>query len=111
MTYVPDRGDVVWLDCSPQVGREQAGRRPTLVLSPARYNGRVGLAVVCPVTSKAKGFPFEVVIPDGFSVTGVILSDQAKSIDWQGRNAEYRETLPEEVVAAVVERFSSLIQL
>jgi mRNA interferase MazF len=79
--YVPERGDAVWIDLDPRVGYEQAGRRPALVLSPAGYNGRVGLALLCPITGQAKGYPFEVPIPDGLSVSGVVLADHVKSVD------------------------------
>jgi mRNA interferase MazF len=80
--YIPARGDVVYLDFDPQAGREQKGRRPALVLSPIAYNRRVGLCVACPITNQVKGYPFEVAIPAGFQVTGVILADQVKSLDW-----------------------------
>jgi mRNA interferase MazF len=83
MTYVPDRGDAVWIMLNPQAGHEQAGRRPAVVLSPAAYNGRVGLAILCPLTNQIKGYPFEVVLPSGLAVTGAILSDQVKSLDWR----------------------------
>lgn len=82
-SYVPDRGDVVWIDFNPQAGHEQAGRRPALVLSPARYNTKVGLLLLCPVTTQIKGYPFESNIPQGLKVTGTILSDQVKSLDWK----------------------------
>ncbi len=107
--YVPERGDVVWLTFTPQAGHEQAGRRPALVLSPASYNGKVGLALLCPITGQAKGYPFEVAIPDGTAVTGVILSDQIKSLDWQVRQAEYIAALPAEVVADVLARVAALL--
>jgi len=81
MPRIPDRGDVVWITMNPQAGHEQAGRRPALVLSPAAYNGKVGLAILCPITSEVKGYPFEVSLPAGLPVEGVILSDQAKSLD------------------------------
>ena len=87
--YTPQRGDVVWLSFSPQAGHEHAGRRPGLVLSPAKYNGKVGLMLACPITSRAKGYPFEVEIPIGAGVSGVILSDQLRSLDWRERRAEY----------------------
>lgn len=76
--YVPSRGDVVWLSFSPQAGHEQAGRRPALVVSPASYNRKVGLALLCPITSQVKGYPFEVSLPAGLEVSGVVLSDQIK---------------------------------
>ncbi len=87
MAYVPSRGDVVWLTFNPQSGHEQAGRRPAVVLSPRAYNAKVGLAIFCPVTSKVKGYPFEVALPEGFAVQGVILADQVKSLDWRARRA------------------------
>ena len=79
--YVPQRGDVVWITLTPQAGHEQAGHRPAVVLSPAAYNGKVGLAILCPITNQIKGYPFEVLIPAGLAVTGVILADQVKSLD------------------------------
>jgi mRNA interferase MazF len=85
----PRLGDVVGLDFDPQVGMEQAGRRPALVLSASDYNRTVGLIVVCPVTNQAKGYPFEVAIPPGLKVAGVILSDHVKSVDWAGRNSTF----------------------
>ena len=104
---VPDRGDVVWIDFNPQAGREQAGRRPAIVLSPAAYNGKVGLALLCPVTSQAKGYPFEVAIPEGLGVAGVILADQVKSLDWRKRNAAVVAALPRQTVSAVLRRGQS----
>src|SRR3954471_14030479 len=87
-TYVPQRGDAVWITLTPQAGHEQAGRRPALVLSPASYNGKVGLALLCPITSQIKGYPFEVRLPDGLPVAGVVLADQIKALDWRARHAE-----------------------
>lgn len=88
-TYVPDRGDVVWLDFTPQAGREQAGRRPALVLSPASYNRKSSLMLCCPVTNQVKGYPFEVSVsgPMTTGVTGVVLADHIRSLDWKARNA------------------------
>jgi len=86
--FVPDVGDFVWLTFDPQAGREQAGRRPALVLSPKVYNVRSGLLLACPITNQAKGYPFEVAVPLGASVTGVILVDHLKSVDWKARHAE-----------------------
>src|SRR3954451_4617506 len=80
-SYVPERGDAVWITLDPQAGHEQAGRRPALVLSPSAYNGRVGLALFCPITSSSKGYPFEVRLPDGLPVAGVVGADQVKSLD------------------------------
>jgi mRNA interferase MazF len=96
---IPDRGDVVWLDFTPQAGHEQAGRRPGVVLSPVAYNRKVGLALVCPITTQVKGYPFEVAIPDGRVVGGVILADQVKSIDWRARRAKVVDKLDPPTVA------------
>ena len=105
--YVPDRGDVVWLSFDPQVGREQAGRRPALVLSPKDYNGKVGLLLCCPITTRAKGYPFEVSIPAEAQVTGVILSDHVRSLDWRGRQAERITHLPDETLREVLDRIEA----
>jgi mRNA interferase MazF len=107
--YVPQRGDVIWITLNPQAGHEQAGRRPAVVLSPAAYNGKVGLAILCPITSQVKGYPFEVGIPDGLPVRGVILSDQVKSLDWRARNAERMCTLPPDVVAESLAKLNVLL--
>ena len=109
MAYVPNRGDAVWLQFDPQAGHEQAGRRPALVLSPIAYNGRVGLALMCPITNQVKGYPFEVRIPPESAVNGAVLADQAKSLDWRVRQAAYICTLPDEVVRAVLERLATLL--
>ena len=108
---VPERGDAVWIDFDPQTGREQAGRRPAVVLSPAAYNGKVGLALLCPVTSRVKGYPFEVAVPDGTGVAGVILADRVKSLDWRKRNASVIGVLPTETVAAVLRRVNALLAM
>jgi mRNA interferase MazF len=107
--YVPERGDLVWLTFDPQAGHEQAGRRPALVLSPKAYNAKAGLALICPVTSQVKGYPFEVALPDG-RITGVILSDQIRSLDWGVRKAEKVSQVPENVLADVLAKISALIQ-
>ncbi len=109
MPRVPDRGDVVWITLNPQAGHEQAGRRPALVLSPAAYNGRVGLAILCPITSQIKGYPFEVLIPEALDIAGVILADQVKSLDWRARRAEWISTLPRATVAEVLGKLSTLL--
>lgn len=96
--YVPDRGDAIWLEFTPQAGHEQAGRRPALVLSPRAYNEKVGLALVCPITSRSKGYPFEVAIPDGLNVAGVILADQVNSLDWIARRAAFIDAIPAVVI-------------
>jgi mRNA interferase MazF len=107
--YVPERGDAVWITLDPQAGHEQAGRRPALVLSPAAYNGRVGLALFCPITNKAKGYPFEVPLPEGSPVTGVVGADQVKSLDWRTRKASRIGAVPGEVVVEVVRRLQALL--
>jgi mRNA interferase MazF len=107
--YVPARGDVVRVDFVPQAGHEQAGNRPALVISPAEYNGRVGLALVMPITGQAKGYPFEVVIPSGACVYGVILADQLKSVDWRTRRATRLGQLDIETLREAVGRVLELI--
>ena len=107
--YVPERGDAVWLDFNPQIGSEQAGRRPAVVLSPSAYNRKVGLDLLCPITNQVKGYPFEVPIPDGLPVTGVVLADQVKSLDWRRRNAELIVQLPSQVVREVVKMVGAIL--
>jgi len=108
-TYIPERGDVVWITLNPQAGHEQAGRRPAVVLSPASYNGRVGLALLCPIATQVKGYPFEVpLLPDG-AVTGVILSDQVKSLNWRVRDASFIRALPHGTVEAVLHKVIILL--
>lgn len=109
--YCPDEGDLVWLDFDPQKGHEQRGRRPALVLSPRRYNARVGLCVVCPVTSQAKGFPFEQPLPAGGAVAGVVLSDQVKSLSWRERDCRFAEAAPQAVVLHVKAKIKALLRL
>ena len=109
MPKIPDRGDVVWITMNPQAGHEQAGRRPALVLSPAAYNGKVGLAILCPITSQVKGYPFEVNLPEGLAVKGVILSDQAKSLDWRAREAELICTVPSPTVQEALLKLAALL--
>lgn len=111
MPYVPDRGDVVRISFDPQAGREQAGWRPALVVSPKAYNARVGLALLCPITNQVKGYPFEVLIPEGLPVTGVILSDSVKSLDWQARRAQRWCRVPGDTFAEVLRKLSSLLAL
>ena len=109
-SYVPDRGDLVWLEFTPQAGSEQRGRRPALVLSPKTYNGKVGLALFCPITSKIKGYPFEVVLPDGYAVSGVVLSDQLKSLDWRSRKVKFIQRVSSDVMAMVSARVLPLLE-
>lgn len=89
--YIPGRGDLVWLEFTPLTGSEQAGRRPALVISPKSYNGKVGLGLFCPITSRVKGYPFEVRLPEGSGVDGVVLADQLKSLDWRARKTKLIE--------------------
>jgi mRNA interferase MazF len=107
--YVPRRGDIVRLDFDPQRGHEQAGRRPALVLSPSDYNRTVGLAVVCPITSERKGYPWEVELREEIYVSGVVLSDQLKSLDWRERNAEFLCTADASLLAEVVGKATALL--
>ena len=108
MSYIPERGDAVWLSFNPQMGHEQSGRRPAIVLSPAAYNRKVGLAIFCPITNQIKGYPFEVLIPHGLTVTGAILSDQVKSVDWRAREVELIAKLPEAVIIEVQKKLRTL---
>jgi mRNA interferase MazF len=109
-SYVPDRGDLVWLEFTPHAGSEQSGRRPALVLSPKSYNGKVGLALFCPVTSKVKGYPFEVKLPDGYAVSGVVLSDQLKSLDWRSRKVKFIERTSSDVMEMVTARVLPILE-
>lgn len=106
----PDRGDFVWLTFTPQSGREQAGRRPALVISPRSYNDKVGLCLACPITSHAKGYPFEVRIPNDQAVQGVVLADHVKSLDWRERGCEIVAAAPAEVLDELLAKLKSLIE-
>ena len=107
--YVPARGDLVWLQFNPQAGHEQAGQRPAVVISPSSYNRRVGLAVCCPITSQVKGYPFEVLLPQGLGVEGAILSDQLKSLDWRVRKARRIGSVPADVLQETVGKILALV--
>jgi mRNA interferase MazF len=109
-SYVPDRGDLVWLEFTPQAGSEQRRRRPALVLSPKSDNGKVGLALFCPLTSKVKGYPFEVELPDGYAVSGVVLADQLKGLDWRSRKVNFIERVTPDVMAMVTARVLPLLE-
>lgn len=111
MTYVPDRGHVVWLQFNPQAGHEQAGHRPALVVSPAAYNGRTGLALCCPVTSQVKGYPFEVRLGDNPVVTGVVLADQVKNLDWRASGVRFAVAADSAVVEEVVAKLAALLRV
>jgi mRNA interferase MazF len=109
MDYIPDSGDIVWIMFNPQAGHEQAGHRPALILSPQAYNGKVGLAILCPITNQIKRYPFEVKIPDGLEVGGAILSDQVKSLDWKARQAKFSCKVPHSIFNEVVQKLNTLI--
>lgn len=105
----PDRGDLVWLDFMPQAGHEQAGRRPALVLSPRAYHQRTPFAVVCPITSRVKGYPFEVLLPDGLPIAGAVVADQVKSIDRHVRRIEVAGRVPDSVLEQVNAKLRALL--
>lgn len=109
-SYVPDEGDIVWLNFTPQSGHEQAGRRPAVVLSPKTYNQRAGLLVCVPITNQIKGYPFEVVL-SGSGATGAALSDQVKSLDWQTRQAERKGKATPAELAEIKAKIKSLLKL
>ena len=108
--FIPQRGDIVWINMQPQAGHEQSGRRPAIVLSPAAYNNKVGLAILCPITNQIKGYPFEVILPKGLKINGTILSDQVKSLDWKIRRAEFCDKAPDYVIAEVLKKIKVLLE-
>ena len=110
-SYVPEAGDLVWLTFDPQAGHEQRGRRPALILSPRAYNAKARLAIACPITSHAKGYPFEVALPDHGKVTGVVLADHVKNLDWKARNAKLICKVPQTVVDDVLKKLNTLLRL
>ncbi|WP_147058772.1 endoribonuclease MazF [Sporosarcina luteola] len=107
--YVPERGDIIWLSFSLQSGVEQAGRRPAIVLSPSVYNEKSGLVLVCPVTSKRKGYPFEVALGDTLTTSGAVLSDQVRSLDWRAREANFIERINDAALADILENTRLLL--
>lgn len=107
--YVPKRGDIIWLNFNPQAGHEQAGKRPAIVLTPEEYNRKTDLLIACPITSKTKGYPFEVRLV-GKKINGTVLSDQVKNLDWKVRNAQLIEQAPAETIIEVQEKLTLLIQ-
>jgi len=109
-TYVPNRGDLVWLTFDPQAGREQAGRRPALVLSPDFYNARSGFALVCPITSQIKGYPFEVPLPQELAISGAVLVDHVKGLDWRSRRVAFVGVAPTELLVEVTATLMPLIE-
>ena len=110
-SYVPEAGDLVWLSFNPQSGHEQAGRRPALILSPRLYNAKARLAIACPITSQPKGYPFEVPLPDDANITGVVLADHVKSVDWEARQIEFASTVSADLLTDVRERLRVLLEL
>jgi len=105
--YIPEKGDIVWLNFSPQTGHEQQGKRPAVVISPQEYNKKTGLALFCPITNKQKGYPFEVNIETGI-IIGVVLSDQIKSLDWQQRNIQFSEKATKDEMNEIIKKLSLL---
>ena len=109
--YVPDAGDLVWLTFDPRAGHERRGRRPALILSPRAYNSRARLAIACPITSHVKGYPFEVALPAGSEISGVVLADHVKNLDWQARRVTFEAKAPDETLTDVRERLRVLLGL
>jgi mRNA interferase MazF len=109
--YVPDAGDLVWLTFDPQAGHEQSGRRPALILSPRVYNSKARLALACPITSQVKGYPFEVELPAPGTITGVVLADHVKNLDWEARHVVFVAKAPSQVLTEVRERLRALLEL
>lgn len=109
--YIPDRGHFVHINCSPQAGREQAGQRPALVLSPNMFNRMTGFVMVCPITNTVRGRAFEVPVPNGCRITGVVLCDQLKSLDWRARNVEQWGVAPTQLVDEVLARLQAVLDL
>ncbi|MCD6358854.1 MAG: endoribonuclease MazF [Dehalococcoidia bacterium] len=107
--YIPKRGDAVWITLNPQAGHEQSGRRPAVVLSPRAYNSKVGLAILCPITNQTKGYPFEVIIPSNLAVSGAVLSDQVKNLDWRAREAELICKLPDNTITETLQKLNTLL--
>ncbi|RWK48542.1 type II toxin-antitoxin system PemK/MazF family toxin [Mesorhizobium sp.] len=108
--YCPEQYDIIRISFDPQMGREQAERRPAFVLSSTKYNSIVRLCILCPITNQAKNYPFEVAVPSGKKTTGVVLSDQVKSFDWSARNAEFIENRPD-LAAEVLGKMRAILGL
>lgn len=108
--YIPDCGDLIWLEFDPQAGHEQSGRRPALVISPSKYNQTVSLALVCPITSKSKNYPFEVNLSDDCKIKGVILADHIKSVDWYCRKAKFIAKASSQIIAETIAKIETIIK-
>ena len=108
--YIPTRGDIVWLSFTPQAGHEQSGHRPALVLSPKSYNDKTSLAILCPITSTSKGYPFEVPLPSQSAISGVVLADQIKSLDWRSRQARFQCQTTRQVIGEVLAKVNVLLK-
>lgn len=108
VSYIPERGDIVWINFNPQKGHEQAGRRPAIIISPANYNNLVGLAIMCPITNQVKGYPFEVLLSDRMQTLGVVLADQVKSLDWKARQAQFIEKASSDITEQVIAKIMPL---
>ncbi len=109
-SYCPDRGEIVWIAFTPQAGHEQAGRRPALTLSPRSYNKKTGLAIFCPITSQIKGYPFEIQIPEGLKISGAVLADHVKNLDWKARKTQFCCRVSGDVMQEVIGKLEALIQ-
>lgn len=109
--YVPESGEVVWLEFDPQTGHEQKGTRPALVLSPSGYNAKTGLMVCCPIANQVKGYPFEVAISGNSAVAGVVLADQVKNLDWQAGNAKYKGRISADQMQEVRGKIKALLEI
>lgn len=108
-SYIPQRGDLVWITLNPTAGHEQSGRRPALVVSPKKYNRKTGLCVVCPATRQKKGYAFEVVVATSDGATSVVLADHLRSVDWRARKIERIERIPASTLAEVIARIEALL--
>jgi mRNA interferase MazF len=111
VAYQPERGDFIWLDFSPQSGTEQAGRRPALVLSPRDFNIATGLAAVCPLTNTVTASRFEVLVPKGTKLKGVILSHQFRTVDWIARNAQFHSKANQDLTCEVLGRIEAILAI
>lgn len=109
--YCPNAGDLVWIDLDPTLGHEQSGHRPAIVLTPRHYNVRSGLCILCPITSRERGYPFEIAIPPGHAISGVVLADQVRSVSWEKRYVKTAGVAPAKLVDEVRERLAALLQI